>query len=357
MDADLLQASEGPSYVESESPRLRCLEFFCGIGGFHVALRRVCNNIDVVGAFDINTTTNRIYKFNFPDTPLFERNIQALTVKSLDRQDADIWAMSPPCQPFVKRGLQLDLKDPRCAALKHLCDCICEMKNPPRFVIVENVPGFQNSAAEEMLIQALDDRGYQHKVSIENPWNHGIPNSRPRYFLTAKLGANRVLPKKLVNRWVTELPRTIGDILSPNSDACNDLFLSTEFIMRHMDVIDIVEPRSFNSNCFTKAYGSYVKGAGSYLVTNVPKDHGILEFGKIHLLRLGTGNNKMEAVKNLKIRAFSVGEICRLMGFNDELMQPPDITRIQMYKCLGNSVNIFNVCNLLTHLLFDSWAV
>ncbi|KAF8376475.1 hypothetical protein PRIPAC_82904 [Pristionchus pacificus] len=101
-----------------EGEEVKVLEFYCGIGGIHFALKshkvylyQFMNLLTgtsipfhIAAAFDINTTTNVIYRHNFPSTKLKESNIQGLSVSSLDKLGAELWTMSPPCQPFTLKG-------------------------------------------------------------------------------------------------------------------------------------------------------------------------------------------------------------------------------------------------------------
>ena len=56
----------------------------------------------VVTAVDINDLANKIYQHNFPDVNLMQRNIQSLTRAEFTALDADMFLMSPPCQPFTR---------------------------------------------------------------------------------------------------------------------------------------------------------------------------------------------------------------------------------------------------------------
>ena len=61
--------------------------------------------IDICFAFDINTVANEVYKHNFPDTKLLNRNLISLTTEDIDKMQADVFTMSPPCQPFTRYSL------------------------------------------------------------------------------------------------------------------------------------------------------------------------------------------------------------------------------------------------------------
>ncbi|MED6236116.1 tRNA (cytosine-5-)-methyltransferase [Ataeniobius toweri] len=59
---------------------LRVLELYSGIGGMHYALKESGISAQVVAAVDINTTANKIYKHNFPDTPLWNNTIECFSM-------------------------------------------------------------------------------------------------------------------------------------------------------------------------------------------------------------------------------------------------------------------------------------
>lgn len=63
------------------------------------------------------------------------------------------------------------------------------MPTPPRFIFVENVPGFADSVARQELIDAITSRGGH--ILLEQilcpQQTLGIPNARPRYYLLAEL--------------------------------------------------------------------------------------------------------------------------------------------------------------------------
>ena len=95
---------------------MRVVELFAGIGGCSAALPPDC---DVVQAVDQSPYAHAVYSHNFAhryDT----FNLAGLRPGQLE--EADLWWMSPPCQPFTVRGRQRDLDDPRFCGLPP-CDC------------------------------------------------------------------------------------------------------------------------------------------------------------------------------------------------------------------------------------------
>jgi tRNA (cytosine38-C5)-methyltransferase len=51
--------------------------------------------------------------------------------------------MSPPCQPYTRIGLQQGSVDARAKSFLHLLDVLGEMQHKPKYILVENVKGFE----------------------------------------------------------------------------------------------------------------------------------------------------------------------------------------------------------------------
>jgi site-specific DNA-cytosine methylase len=71
-------------------------------------------------------------------------NIEHLDLDALFSCDVDhVLTMSPPCQPYTRRGKGLASEDPRAQSFLRVIDTIPRMEHPPRWIFVENVVGFQ----------------------------------------------------------------------------------------------------------------------------------------------------------------------------------------------------------------------
>ncbi len=57
------------------------------------------------------------------------------------------------------------------------------MKNPPLYLLMENVKGFEESDTHSILLQQLKACGYTFKEFLLSPNQFYIPNSRLRYYL------------------------------------------------------------------------------------------------------------------------------------------------------------------------------
>ncbi|NXN92932.1 TRDMT methyltransferase, partial [Rhinopomastus cyanomelas] len=146
-----------------------------------------CACAEVVAAVDVNTLANEVYKHNFPSTPLWAKTIEGITLKEFDRLSFDMILMSPPCQPFTRIGLQGDVADPRTKSFLYILDILPRLQKLPKYLLLENVKGFESSSARNALLQTLETCGFKYQEFLLSPTCLGIPNSRLRYFLIAKL--------------------------------------------------------------------------------------------------------------------------------------------------------------------------
>ena len=165
---------------------LRIAEFYAGIGGFHYALKESGVRGDIVASMDINTNTRAVYTHNFPQTLHLNRNICGLTARELDKLGANVFFLSPPCQPFTRQGNRLDSMDRRTDSFFHLMHTLSEMQYPPQYLLMENVQGFEISQTRDIFVGILKSLGYTIQEFLLSPIQFGIPNSRLRFYLLAK---------------------------------------------------------------------------------------------------------------------------------------------------------------------------
>lgn len=174
----------------------RALEFYSGIGGMHYAClaanNRLSQPISVIQAFEISHICNAVYQHNFHHQAK-QVGIQGLSVDDLLSYNADIWLLSPPCQPYTRAGKQLDMKDERSQSFLHLCHLLRQILSSsktsslaPSFLLLENVQSFERSKSCSHLIEILTEYEYHIQEMILSPIQIQIPNQRSRFFLLAR---------------------------------------------------------------------------------------------------------------------------------------------------------------------------
>ena len=112
---------------------MRFVDLFAGLGGFHLALRRLGHTC--VFACEVDETLRTLYEKNFGTQCAGDIR----KIREIDVPPHDILCAGFPCQPFSKAGDQDGLGDRELGGLyKDMLRIIRFHK--PRFLILENVP-------------------------------------------------------------------------------------------------------------------------------------------------------------------------------------------------------------------------
>jgi site-specific DNA-cytosine methylase len=290
------------------SKQLRVLELFAGIGGFSAAY----SPREVVAAIDIDQAAKQTYERNF-ESPYYTRSIESITLEWIASFEADIWWMSPPCQPYTRRGSRRDLEDPRSRGLKHLMSLLKHVR--PEWLLLENVLGFRDSETWKSCQIVLKESGYRWMTMEVCPSSWGWPNRRPRFYVIATLD---------------ELPSwrptpTYSGIWQDFVDAQYDenCLVDAGFVQRYHESLDrltasrIKEPAA----CFGSSYGVASSGSGSYL-----------------------------EIDESKYRRFSPEEVLRLLGFPESFQFAEGLALRKKWSLAGNSLSIPVIKYLIEHL-------
>lgn len=279
---------------------VKALELFAGIGGFAQAVASW--PVDIVGALDMSSHVLQWYAYNYEHTTK-QQNLEVITAAQLHAYDADLWWMSPPCQPYTVRGLKKDLEDHRARSFLRLLDILDEA--PPKMLAMENVEGFYNAEARQRLLTVLAHHQFDVLERVVCPTELGIPARRSRYYLVASRdGLQPVVP-------VPFEPKCIAQYLEP--DVGEGYVIDPAILAKHgrgMRMVEAIDDPQCHANCFTSAYGKTYRFAGSYL--------------------------KIED----DVRYFTPRELLRFLGYQDSFKWPELLSRKQLYKYIGNSLSI-----------------
>jgi DNA (cytosine-5)-methyltransferase 1 len=296
-----------------------CIEFYCGIGGFAAVAGGLPGAaIDIRAAIDIDRGALDVYAANFPAHRVIAAEIRSLAI---DRLEADLWWLSPPCLPFTRKGNQRDGDDPRTDSLVSLINKIGDDRDYPRFVGIENVPPFAQSQTGQWVEQRLRRSGFETAWEIRCPTQIGVPMRRLRAYLVASREGLRGIAQRQRD------PKTLGQFLDAACDADPSLEVPQEQLRRYATAIDRVDPDSPDAvaSCFTSSYGRMPVRSGSYIVWP------------------STGQTCA--------RYFSPDEILRLLGFPAGFVWPDSVSRRRRYAMAGNSLALPIVAQVLTRLI------
>ncbi|KAI7854319.1 S-adenosyl-L-methionine-dependent methyltransferase [Circinella umbellata] len=288
--------------------------------------------------------------------------------------------MSPPCQPYSRQGLQKGSQDNRSKSFLHLLEVLETMTHRPKYILVENVKGFEESDSHDLLIDSLNHCNYTFQEFLLTPLQLGIPNSRMRYYLLAKqkplsfiqpptntilafIPESKIMSTEFVDNRTQSLDNedslvhsnvnigSVSEYLESNVDFVS-YAISDKTLLKHGHVFDIVKPSTHRSCCFTKGYYHYAEGTGSILQLNEELDS-TETFDKVtQAKKMGNEQEALKLLQSLKLRYFTPREVANLMGFPMDTFTFPESTTIkQKYRCLGNSINVRLVSELMIYLM------
>jgi tRNA (cytosine38-C5)-methyltransferase len=364
--------------TEATSPSFCYIDFYSGIGGWTMALRSACRELEgkikplkakCAGSYDHSDLCRDVYTWNFGgDGGKESRNGMKGTAVRIDRMQpegldgvAHLWMMSPPCQPHTRQheNQSRELDDPRSASFLNICCMLETLKTPPRIILLENVVGFESSKSWKRFQEVLQRRQYRVGQFILQPHQVGIPNDRPRFYAVAVLAACLDPGSELTKRYfgtdqlhtrIPELDVRDRDVASmpsireflqhqgggAQSSSTDRLKVPRNVLERPSAwCFDIVTPNSQRSACFTSGYGGYIKGTGSILYD---KDDATIQLSNPEEREFD--RHWMNGMDVDSFRYFSGSEMARLMGFDEPFAFPPHLTAKQQWKLLGNSLNV-----------------
>ena len=162
---------------------MRFVDLFCGLGGFHIALRELGHRC--VFACEIDDTLRALYQENFE--MVCEGDIREIAPSDIPAHD--ILCAGFPCQPFSKAGGQVGFKD-RVFGDLYINMLQVIRHHRPRYLILENVPNFErhkNGMTWNKIKRLLRKEGYHVDIEKLSPHRYGIPQIRERIFIVASL--------------------------------------------------------------------------------------------------------------------------------------------------------------------------
>lgn len=387
------------------------IDLFCGIGGFHVALENISKKYDnkyifkCVLACDIDKYCREVYKNNFNIDPLSDIKL----INPRDIPDFDILCAGFPCQAFSNAGKKKTFNDSRGTLFDEIIKII-SVKNP-KFIFLENVKHIlrvDDGKVLDHILTLLDKHNYMVQLETLSPHEYGIPQQRERvFFICIKkdiyINSNiKLLYPKHSNicldnylqdyKEIDEkyhLPKQIIDVLD-----------AWDIMIKQFNVDEKISPtiliNEFYTNYSVDEFKQLPKWKQDYIEKNRPlyekykiiwdewykKYIGVLNKREIYcklewqvgtikkndsifnyfiqLRQSGIRVKKVKyfptlvAISQIPIyakerRYITPRECARLQSFPDDFLLHIDDGK--SYKQLGNSVNVYNVMNIIESTL------
>ena len=192
----------------------RFIDLFCGIGGFHYAIKNASkankSNVECVFSSEIDPFCQESYESNFGIKP--SGDITKIDAKNIP--DHDILLAGFPCQPFSIIGDMKGFNDTRGTLFFDIARILFEKK--PQAFVLENVKllvGHNNGKTMRKIIKTLSDLNYNVSFKVLNAIDFGLPQKRERVFIVGfKNNLNFDWPKMNIKM------KSLDDILDDQVD-------------------------------------------------------------------------------------------------------------------------------------------
>lgn len=164
---------------------MRSLDLFSGAGGLTLGFKNA--GIKSVGAIEVDRFAAETFMHNFPEIPMFHRDICSFSDKEIMERffGVDIVVGGPPCQGFSVAGpAQYGIIDKRNSLIMEAFRFVDVLR--PKYCVLENVKGILNGKmnssqnAMPVYISSLEKIGYKSKVYMLQAANFGVPQFRER---------------------------------------------------------------------------------------------------------------------------------------------------------------------------------
>ena len=213
--------------------------------------------------------------------------IEGMKLSDFDGK-ADVWTMSPPCQPYTntRNAHQKDDKDNRSKGLYYLMSTLKSMNKRPRWIVFENVKAFATSKSLKAFKSTLKELDYSFQQYLLSPITSvGLPNHRMRFYLIAESfcsqnnqscllrmnndGIPSVFKENLVDRlkdldsndlesststtFDNNIFQASIDVLE-SSDSISDVGYSCRESVKHMEEVENHQLHDSNARCSDSCY-------------------------------------------------------------------------------------------------------
>lgn len=369
---------------------MKFLDFFAGIGGFRLGMEMAGH--ECVGHCEIDKFADRSYRamHNVKENEWYADDITR--VKPEELPEADCYCFGFPCQAFSIAGNRRGFEDTRGTLFFEIMRLAKERK--PRLLFAENVKGLLNHEGGQtfgIIINAMDELGYDVEWQVLNSSNFGVPQNRERVFIIGHFrgrSKRKIFPIRKSNRASAGVSRQTANTITTRtgeSQGVGTYVAESEQPAQIKQIIGgsqgqgVYDPEGLSVTLGSQGGGMGAK-TGLYAVPVLTPDrtekrqngrrfkedgepmftltgqdrHGVMLYQKPRGNNRGgthnkattlTGNSWQEnnvLLSGYRIRKLTPRECFRLQGFPDDYFDRAAAVNSdsQLYKQAGNSVTV-----------------
>lgn len=206
------------------------ISLFAGCGGSSLGYKWA--GYTELLAIDFDKNAVETFKLNFPEIPIWQRDIKEITGKEIldfckiKKGELDILDGSPPCQGFSTAGKR-NVNDNRNELFKQYVRLINDLQ--PKVFIMENVLGMAQGKMKGMfieIIKTLKALNYQVKCKQLNAKYYNVPQSRKRLIFIGirnDLNEQPVFPKP--NKNINSVKKAIHDLNNKQNSKIDHIWI------------------------------------------------------------------------------------------------------------------------------------
>ena len=184
---------------------IKAIDLFCGAGGLTRGLLDV--GIDVAAGVDSDVRVKETYEKNNTPSRFIHADIRELDIARLRdklgvaKDEPMLYTACTPCQPFSTMNTLRKPQDDRKSLLLDFAEIINQA--PPDYIIVENVPGLNNTTGKDIYEEfekTLSRHGFLKDAEMLDAKDFGVPQTRKRFILVASRHGQPSLPSPITGR-------------------------------------------------------------------------------------------------------------------------------------------------------------
>ena len=253
--------------------KIKVVDLFAGVGGFHLGLSRANEQYEVVWANQYEPSkTNQfaynIYMKNFPVTPISNDDIK--NVNKYEIPDMDLLVAGFPCQDYsVATSGAKGIKGKKGVLWWDIYE-VLKIKKPD-YVLFENVdrllasPGVSSNQPGRdfgIILRSLSDLGYGASWKMINAANYGYPQRRRRTFIFAFRNGTKF--NEYISNIITENDDIISDFVNQMAPFSNTMLNESVSNFEKLELMTSLSLKEF-SDTFSikkgfKKTGIMIKG-------------------------------------------------------------------------------------------------
>ncbi len=312
--------------------RYSVASLFAGMGAFCKAFRD--EGFEVPWANENDQFAIMTYELNFPETKLHAKSIEHLSAVSDRLVHVDVMTAGFPCQPFSVAGSKEGFSDRRGRLFFEIIRLLREFgPHRPKILLLENVPYLQKhdrGRTYARIVQEIQQAGYwfmpqRNHAVLDTRVHTDIPQQRERLYIAALSWEHFDTNEFRFPEPVSET-RDYRAFLDLDARAEDSYYFPVESKWGQLftEAMEAGDPQRVYH---LRRY--YVREIKRPMVPTLTA-------------HMGDGGHNVPVIRDRwGIRKLTPRECLRLQGINEgEFVFPPELSRSQQYKQIGNAVTV-----------------